>query len=75
MMSHAELMESIIGPPPMLPPEGYVRLPSGWEVRHGDIWRRPTDGVWIQTGVAHWGTAANLTSNVCARTRHQFINS
>lgn len=43
------------------PPDGYIELgPHSSTIRAGDLWLRPTDNVWIESGTAHWGLEPTL---------------
>ena len=39
---------------------GFRLLTSDQIVQRGDFWLRPTDRVWIETGVSHWGTQPDM---------------
>lgn len=42
-------------PGPPGPPPGYRLLESDDYVSPGDLWLRPYDNIWVESGTAHWG--------------------
>lgn len=55
------------------PPEGYRRLQTGELIQRGDLWLRPYDQVWIETGMAHWGRHVDESDNIAARKATSFF--
>lgn len=48
-------------------PKGYRLLVPVETVLAGDFWYRPCDGIWVETGVAHWGHRIKNTTEGYAR--------